>query len=91
MLESKVVLTCLTIVKLYSCVHRTSADRTWQYLPQVSRCIVILVVFTVTVLLSHTRFFHTCIFQYLQFQRPRPRHQHVEPTDICRVVLARSG
>ena len=28
MLKSKVVLTCLTIVKLYSCVYRISADRT---------------------------------------------------------------
>jgi len=27
-LKSKVVLTCLTIVKLYSCVYRTSADGT---------------------------------------------------------------
>jgi len=32
---------------------------------------LILVVFPVTVLLFHTRFFRTCIFQYLQFQRPR--------------------
>jgi len=63
MLKSKVVLPCLTIVKLYSCVYRTSADRTMaltatsvsmhRYLCRISsNCTVI----------PYTRFFHTCIF-----------------------------